>query len=247
MVNPQARSSFLLVGDHAGNAIPAALGDLGLPANERVRHIAWDIGVADVGTALAERLDATFIHQAYSRLVIDCNRDVGAPDSIAETSDGTVVPRNQRLPPEALRARQDQIHAPYQAAIGAELARRDAEGRQTVLIALHSFTPVMRGVARPWDIGILHHGGDPAFALRMLERLRALPGLVVGDNEPYRMDLIDYTIPRWAYPARRPYAEIEMRQDLVSSPEGVARWVSILCETLAAAQAESSCVQRPIP
>ena len=235
MVNPAGPSPFLLIGDHAGNAIPDALGTLGLSEVERSRHIGWDIGIAALGTGLSAALDAVFVHQHYSRLVVDCNRAPGAPDAMPPVSDGTVVPGNAALSDEDTAARFGAIHAPYQAAIGAEIARRDAVAQPTVLIALHSFTPRMTGQgmagqSRPWQIGVLHDGGNAAFALALLERLRGLGRYTVGDNEPYRMDLIDYTVPRHAFAAGRPYAELEVRQDLLGDAAGVAGW----CEVLAA-------------
>jgi predicted N-formylglutamate amidohydrolase len=232
VINPGGGASFLLLGDHAGNAIPRALGTLGLDQVERTRHIAWDIGIGALGRILAARLDAAFLCQPYSRLVIDCNRDPAAPDSIAGTSDGTVVPGNQRLSAQDREARIAAIHTPYQSAIAAELARRDLEGRETVLVALHSFTPSLEGMDRPWQIGVLHDGGDPAFATAVLRALRARGDLEVGDNEPYAMDATDHTIPRHAYARRRPYVELEIRQDLLGSPSSVEGWSERLSGTL---------------
>lgn len=236
VINPGAPSSFLLIGDHAGNAVPRRLGSLGVSDIELGRHIGWDIGIGQLGAMLATRMDATFIRQTYSRLVIDCNRSAAQPDVIAEVSDGTPVPGNRDLSAADRAARFAAIHEPYQAAIGAELARRDAIGGQTTLIALHSFTPAMRGHDRPWHVGILHDRGDTRFAQAFLAALRDEPGLVVGDNEPYRMDQIDYTVPRHAYPAR-PYAEVEIRQDLLATPEGCAHWADLLARVLPAAAA----------
>lgn len=224
--NPQGRSPFLLTGDHAGNAIPGRLGDLGIGADDRGRHIAWDIGVAALGRALATRLDAVFVAQTYSRLVIDCNRDPAAPDAVPAISDGTTIPGNAD-PDRA--ARIAEIHAPYQAAVAAEIARRDA----TIVIALHSFTPVMAGIARPWSIGVLHDGHEDGFARRLLARLEARGDLTVGDNAPYRMDGTDHTVPRHAFAAGLAYAELELRQDLLAAdPEG---WATLLAEELIAA------------
>lgn len=234
IVNPDGASSFLLIGDHAGNAVPARLGSLGLSEADLARHIGWDIGIGEVGALLAARLDAVFVRQTYSRLVVDCNRSETQADAIAEVSDGTVIPGNQRLSEADRAARFAAIHAPYQAAIADELARRDAAGVQTILVALHSFTPAMNGRRRPWHIGILHDGGDTRFAQAMLDRLANEPDLTIGDNEPYRMDLIDYTIPRHAYPAKRPYAEIEIRQDLIGTPAGCAHWADLLAYILPA-------------
>jgi len=233
--NPGAGSPFLLVGDHAGNRVPRGLGDLGLPLSERVRHIAWDIGIVSLGVRLADRLGASFVHQTYSRLVIDCNRRPGAPDSIPPVSDDTAIPANADLTAEDAAARAAAIHAPYQAAIAAELDRRAAAGLSTILVALHSFTPVMRGIARPWEVGVLHDAGDNRFARALLVALAEDTALTVGDNEPYSMDTIDYTIPHHAYPRELPYAEIEIRQDLMADEAGVGEWVERLVAALPAA------------
>lgn len=237
VINPAGSSAFLFTGDHAGDVIPSALGDLGLSAAERARHIAWDIGVGGLGERLAAAMDAVFIHQRYSRLVVDCNRDHAAPDAIALVSDDTTIPGNQDLTNAARTARFAEVHEPYHAAIAAELARRRTAGQRTVLVALHSFTPVFAGVARPWQVGILHDRGDASFALALLDRLRSQPELTVGDNEPYRMDLIDYTIPRHAFPAALSYAEIEIRQDLIAHAAGQAHWTVLLEGALIAALA----------
>ncbi|WP_380780468.1 N-formylglutamate amidohydrolase [Sphingomonas sp. R86520] len=240
MVNPKGSSSFLLIGDHAGKRVPSRLGSLGLDELELARHIGWDIGVGELGALLTDRLDAVFVRQTYSRLVIDCNRSPSQHDVIASISDGTVVPGNAVLSAAEVAARFAEIHEPYHAAIAAELARRDAAGSATTIVALHSFTPAMRGAApgaeRPWHIGVLHDGGDTGFAHALLDVLCEEQDLVTGDNEPYRMDLIDYTIPRHAYPAR-PYAEIEIRQDLLGSPDQCAAWADRLARVLPTALA----------
>ena len=232
IVNPGGSSSFLLIGDHAGNRIPAALGKMGVSDADRARHIGWDIGVAGLGKALAGQLDAVFIAQVYSRLVIDCNRDPGAPDACPAISDGTIVPANERLMAEDRTARNAAIHAPYQAAIAEELAGRDAAARDTTLVALHSFTPSMRGTDRPWQIGVLYGGGDATFAQAVLHCLEDRGDLIVGDNEPYAMDTIDYTIPRHAFAAARRYVELEIRQDLLASGGQQADWARLLADVL---------------
>lgn len=236
IVNPVGASSFLLIGDHAGNAVPERLGSLGLGEADLARHIGWDIGIMGLGTLLAEALDAPFVHQAYSRLVVDCNRDPGAKDAIAEISDATLVPGNAGLSEDARAERFSTIHEPYHVAIADMLAERDAARRDTILVALHSFTPRMNGMDRPWQAGVLHDRGDPAFARRVLAALRERPGLTVGDNQPYAMDSIDYTIPRHAYPAMRPYVELEVRQDLLASADDQAAWSVLLKEVLEAAR-----------
>lgn len=239
VTNPHGASPFLLIGDHAGNAVPTALGSLGLSEADLTRHIALDIGIAGLGERLAEASDAVFISQPYSRLVIDCNRDPDAPDAIPEMSDGTAVPANRDLSPRERADRVNAIHAPYQEAIAAELARRDSREQPTILVSLHSFTPVMDGLARPWQIGVLHSRGDTRFARSTLWRLRARGDLIVGDNQPYAMDEIDHTVPLHAFGARRPYVEIEIRQDLLATSAAQAGWADMLAGLFQAAAGRS--------
>jgi predicted N-formylglutamate amidohydrolase len=143
VINERGASDVLLVGDHAGNAIPSSLGNLGVSAGDRDRHIAWDLGVQALGEELAALLDATYIAQRFSRLVIDCNRDPQSPRAILDVSDETPVPGNAGLDDEARDERRKAIHEPYQRRIGDELAARAARGLRPVLVALHSFTPVL--------------------------------------------------------------------------------------------------------
>lgn len=233
VANPQGRSPFLFIGDHAGNVIPSRLGTLGVTPADRARHIGWDIGVAALGLLLSDAMDATFVRQTYSRLVVDCNRRPDAIDAMPPVSDGTAIPGNADLTPDARAARLAAVHEPYHRAIGAELARRRAAGLASIVIALHSFTPALAdGALRPWQIGVLHDGGDAGFACRLLDELRRDDGLVVGDNEPYRMDTIDYTVPRHCYPDLLPYAELEVRQDLIATPEGQRHWAALLAGAL---------------
>ncbi|HEY8571499.1 N-formylglutamate amidohydrolase [Phenylobacterium sp.] len=234
--NPGAGSPFLLLGDHAGRAIPPELGDLGVPAAEMDRHIAWDIGVAGLGARLAEALDATFISQTVSRLVIDCNRDPARADAICEVSDGTAVPGNAGLSPAERLRRIETVFAPYHAAIAAELDAR--AGRPTVVVALHSFTPAMGGQARPWRFGVLHMGNS-AFSDAMLARLRAEPDAgPVGDNEPYRMDTVDFTVPHHAMRRGLDYLELEVRQDLIAEAAGQGEVAERLARLLPLALAD---------
>jgi predicted N-formylglutamate amidohydrolase len=220
VLNPGAASPFLLLGDHAGREVPRSLGDLGVHHRDWDRHIAWDIGVAGLGEILAEALGATFIRQRFSRLVIDCNRDPARPDAIPEISDKTHIPGNANLSPAQRRARIDEIAAPYHAAIAAELDGRAARGQQTTLVSLHSFTPEMNAFARPWRFGVLH-ADDSAFSRAALARLQADVGAdFVGDNQPYRMDEVDFTIPHHCRPRGLDYLELETRQDLLADPTG---------------------------
>jgi predicted N-formylglutamate amidohydrolase len=236
ITNASGRSPFLLTGDHAGRAIPARLGTLGLGEPDLSRHIALDIGVSGLGEELADRLDAVFVAQAYSRLVIDCNRDPTSTEAIAAVSDGTHIPGNAALTEADRIARIAEIHEAYHARIAAETAARAARGQETILIALHSFSPVLAGVRRRWDVGVLHAGadggGDETFALALLDAFAREPGLTVGDNQPYHLDATDHSVPRHAFPDGLRYAEIELRQDLIAGPTGQRHWAELLFAAL---------------
>lgn len=228
LLNAEGSSPFLLTGDHAGNAVPAKLGGLGVAGGELSRHIGIDIGVRGMGEALATLLDAPFIHQPYSRLVIDCNRDPAIDEAIPAVADGTRVCGNEGVSAMDRQRRIAEIHTPYHAAIAALLAQRADRGQRTILLALHSFTPVLGGVRRPWDVGVLHWQGDVIFALRLLRALREETGLTVGDNAPYVMDATDHSVPRHAFARALPYAEIEVRQDLIGDAAGQAHWAELI-------------------
>jgi predicted N-formylglutamate amidohydrolase len=226
--NPQGRSPFLLTSDHFGRAIPRALGDLGLPGSELTRHIAWDIGIAGVARALSAHLDAHLIAQAYSRLVIDCNRPPDAPSSIPRISEATIIPGNEGLTREATDARRRQVFDPYHRRITEVIDRRLREGMPTVLVSLHSFTPVYAGIKRPWHVGTLYQS-DTRLPPLLLKGLRASGDLVVGDNEPYAVsNETDYTIPRHGEARGLMNTGIEIRQDLISDQAGEAEWVERL-------------------
>jgi len=239
--NEAGRSVFFLTCDHAGRAIPRRLDRLGLPDHETRRHIAWDIGIGRVGRRLSQLLDATVILQTYSRLVIDCNRDPKVPSSIPEISETTEIPGNRSLTEAARAARIDAIFRPYHDTIAAALDRRAAADHASVLVALHSFTPVFKGVARPWHAAVLYNR-DARLALPLLELLSTEDGLVVGDNEPYAVsDLSDYTVPVHGEGRGLPYVEVEIRQDQIAEPAGQAAWAERLARVLPAAYAEFLC------
>lgn len=219
VANPGAASPFLVIGDHAGRRIPHRLGRLGLAQAELDRHIAWDIGVEGMGRVLAAKLGACFIRQGYSRLVIDCNRAPGSAASIPEVSDGTPIPSNVALTAAERAARVAAIYEPYQDRIRAELDERRSRGLRTILLALHSFTPTLQGIARPWRYGVLHQG-DSAFSARMLCVMRKAQGDQIGDNQPYAMDGADNTVPLHRAGRDIDYLELEVRQDLIGSASG---------------------------
>src|SRR5215472_1275447 len=222
--NEAGRSVFFLTCDHAGRAIPRRLGGLGLPEHETQRHIAWDIGIGAVGRRLSRLLDAALVRQTYSRLVIDCNRDPEVPSSIPEISETTAIPGNRGLSKAARTARIDAVFRPYHARIAAALDQRAAAGQATVLVALHSFTPVFTEVTRPWHAAVLYNR-DARLARPLFELLSAEGGLVVGDNQPYAVsDLTDYTVPVHGERRGLPHVEIEIRQDLITEPAGQTIW-----------------------
>ncbi len=235
--NSGGPSPLLLVADHSGNAMPRALHRLGIAEADCERHIAWDIGIAGVGRALAIALDAPLIQQNYSRLVIDCNRPPGSPASIPDVSELTPIPGNVALSEPAKAARAREIFWPYHRRIEAELDRRRQSRRPTALISLHSFTPVFKGVPRAWHAALLYNR-DPRLAKALLKLLGEQQDLVVGDNEPYHVsDTTDFTIPVHGERRGLPHALIEIRQDLIAEKSGQLKWAKLLARLLPQAYA----------
>jgi len=219
-------SPFLLTCDHAGRAIPHKLVSLSLSEHELSTHVAWDLGVAELGRRLAARLDAFLIMHNYSRLVIDANRPPGAPDSIPTHSERTRIAANEGLSSIDAGKRFEELFQPYHQRIRAELDSRGA--RPSVLVALHSFTPVYMDERRRWHVGVLY-GRDPRLARLLREALRKDGALVVGDNEPYAVsDASDYTIIEHGERRGIPHVELEIRQDLLESAFGVQSWAERL-------------------
>lgn len=237
-VNAEGTSPFLLTSDHYGRILPRSLGDLGVSESELVRHIAWDIGIAGVAERLAEMLDAHLIAQRYSRLVIDCNRSPGVASSIPVISEATTIPRNEGISEGERAARRREIFEPYHHRIDAVIDSRINTKRPTVLVSLHSFTPVYAGVARPWHIGALYNR-DTVLPQLLLKHLRAEGDLVVGDNEPYAVsDLSDYTIPVHGEARGLVNTGIEIRQDLIADQSGQQQWAKRLARIFAEIEIE---------
>lgn len=240
VLRPLASSPFLLTGDHAGNVLPRALGDLGLGAHDRARHIAWDLGIAELARHLSHALDAFAILHTYSRLAIDVNRPPGTPQSIVTESEGTPIPGNLGLSSDAARARADALFFPYHERIRAELDRRVAAAQPAVLVALHSFTPIYHGHVRRWHAGVLH-GRDARLALPLFALLRAEPELCVGLNEPYAVDdETDYAVRVHGEQRGIHHVELEIRNDLIADARGVATWSERLARLLRVAYATLS-------
>ena len=239
----RADPAFVLVCDHASNAVPAHMERLGLDQAELDRHIGWDIGAAMVTEALSARLHAPAFLSGYSRLVVDCNRPPGSPTAMPAVSDGTVVPANQAVSADEAAARTDALFRPYHEAIAACLDRAMGAGAVPVLVAVHSFTPVFGGIARPWEVGLLYEHDD-RLVQPLKEALAALrPGLTIGDNEPYAIvGPSDYSIPVHGQGRGLPHIEIELRQDLICERAGAAAWAG----TLAAALERASAALAPL-
>jgi predicted N-formylglutamate amidohydrolase len=229
---------WLVTCDHASNAVPGWIGggSLGLPASEMARHIAHDPGAAGVTRALAAALDSPALLSTFSRLVIDPNRGEDDPTLLMRLYDGTVIPGNRHADAAELDRRLDRLYRPYHAAY-ARLAARRAD---TVICAIHSFTPQLLGRApRPWHVAVLHSHRDSRLALPLIAALRQEPDLCVGDNEPYSGHLPGDAIDRHALAPGRPNVLIELRQDLITTPAAQSAWAARLAPILARALMES--------
>ncbi len=218
----------MLTCDHAGRAIPHRLGRLRLSEAELSTHVAWDLGVAELGRRLSARLDAFLIMHNYSRLVIDANRPPGAPDSIPTLCERTRVAANEGLSSDDKRQRFEELFQPYHDRIRDELDARRARACSSVLVALHSFTPVYMDEGRRWHAGVLY-GRDVRLGRLVLDGLRRDGALVVGDNQPYAVsDASDYTIVTHGEQRGIPHVELEIRQDLLASESDAQRWADRL-------------------
>jgi predicted N-formylglutamate amidohydrolase len=228
----QGQSAFVIVVDHASARIPRRLNNLGLPAAELERHIAWDIGAKAVAQGVSAALDAALVAQNYSRLVIDCNRAPRVASSIPCISESSEVPGNVGLSVEEAAARRAEIFQPYHQRIHELLDERLAAQRPTILVAQHTMTDVYKGVRREMHAAVLYNR-DRRFAGLALDMLRRESNLVIADNEPYFVsDETDYTIPHHAEARALPHVEIEIRQDLVSEEAGQIQWAARIAGAL---------------
>lgn len=226
--NPCGSAPVLLVCDHATNVVPEAYGALGLDAAQLADHVAWDLGALALAQQLAQVLDAPLVSAPVSRLVIDPNRALDAPDLIAEYAEGCPIPGNQALTAAERAARIAAFHAPYHGAIETALAERPAIA---AVVSVHSFTPVLFGETRPWHAGIVH-GADARLADQLIAALSAEDGLTVGRNEPYGPgDGVYYTLERHA--GGRATVMIEVRNDQLRDAAGQALWARRLAKALA--------------
>jgi predicted N-formylglutamate amidohydrolase len=222
---------WLVTCDHASNRVPAWVngGDLGIPAAEMARHIAWDVGAAGVASALGRLLDSPVILSDFSRLVIDPNRGEDDPTLVMQLYDGTIIPANRDIGTAEVERRLDQLYRPYHAAY----ARLAALRPDRVIVAVHSFTPCLRGRApRPWHVGVLYSHLDDRFSVPLVTRLRAEADLCIGDNEPYSGHLPGDAIDRHALRLGRMNTLIEVRNDLIATPVAQAHWAGRLAPIL---------------
>jgi len=218
-----AASRVIFLCDHASNKVPGELGTLGLDASEFAAHIAYDIGAASLTRALADRFDAPAFLARWSRLVVDLNRGADDPTVVMKLSDGRIIPGNRDLDQTGIAGRIARYHAPYHDAIAARIALARASGIVPVLISMHSFTPVWRGKPRPWHIGVLWDE-DGRLAEPLLARLQREGDIVAGDNEPYTGALENDCLYRHGTMNGLPHVLVEVRQDLISGPQGAALW-----------------------
>ena len=235
ILNRQAGTPYVVLADHGGRAIPAALNNLGLPDSALERHIAYDIGALELAKALSASLDAPLVWANYSRLVVDVNRTEASATLIPKASDRQHIPGNQLLTSAQIDVRKEVLLHPYHQAIQALLAERAANGLFSAVISVHSFTPTMQGAARPWHVGVLWDK-DGGMVAPVMAHLRGRGDLVVGDNEPYSARGIEgYTIAAHAEAHARPNVLFEVRQDLLATSADVARWTGILSAAIRSA------------
>ncbi len=225
-------SSLIFVCDHASNTLPSAYGSLGLGPDAFERHIAYDIGAADVTRALADVFGAPAILGPHSRLLIDLNRGPDDPTLVMKLSDGAIIPGNATADAAEIVKRSNHYYRPYHDSIEAEVERVRGSGKVPVLISIHSFTPEWRGWKRPWHVGILWSDKDPRLAQFMLERLGRESGLTVGDNQPYSGELDGDCMDQHAVAHGFAHVLIELRQDLVDNSAKAQQWAARLAPIL---------------
>lgn len=224
---------WLITCDHATNRVPQDIcgGDLGIAPEDMARHIAYDVGAAGLARALGLALDSPVICSDFSRLVIDPNRGEDDPTLVMKLYDGTIIPANRPVGEAEVERRLDTLYRPYHDALEALAMRRD----DTVLLAIHSFTPCLRGRApRPWQVGVLYSHLDDRLSRPLIDRLKAEPDLCIGDNEPYSGHLPGDSVDRHALQPGRHNTLIELRNDLIGTAEAQEYWAARLAPILSA-------------
>lgn len=228
VVNEAGGSPYVFVCEHASNFMPEHFDGLGLAPQSLNAHIAWDPGAVAVARHLSQQLDAPLIEATYSRLLIDCNRPLEARDLIPEISETTVIPGNHDLNSLERTARIDLSHRPFHRCIEEVIHARATRGLPSWIVTVHSFTPIYKGISRPWQIGIIHDA-DARIAEPLIAALKKNKALNVGVNEPYSpADRVYYTLERHARPRNAPCAMIEIRNDEIATREAQETWAKQL-------------------
>lgn len=239
IVNAKGGGPFVLVCDHASNFMPAPYGDLGLSASDLKAHIAWDPGALGVALALSRLLDAPLVYSNVSRLIIDCNRRTDADDLIPPCSETTVIPGNAGLEEAERKRRIALSHTPFHKAIDQVIDARHSAQTPTALVSIHSYTPVYKGVERPWEIGLIY-GDDASLAGPALAALRQTTSCQVGDNEPYSPeDGVYYTLNRHGSERGLKSLMIEIRNDEITDEATQGLWAERLAPVLSQALAKA--------
>ena len=231
IIGEERPGRWLITCDHASNRVPDWVGggDLGIAAEDMARHIAWDVGAAGLAQALGAALDSPVVMSDFSRLVIDPNRGEDDPTLVMKLYDGTIIPANRHIDALGVEERLERLYRPYHAALARLAGRRP----DVVIVAIHSFTPCLKGrTPRPWQVGVLYSHLDERLSRVLIDRLMAEGDLCVGDNEPYSGHLPGDAIDRHALQPGRLNTLIEVRNDLIGTEADQAAWAARLARVL---------------
>ncbi len=220
---------ILLVCEHAGNAIPQSLIEYAPNGNDMARHIAYDVGAEYVARCLAKKLGVPLVIQRYSRLIIDCNRPRSAPDLAPEMADGSAIKFNHNLDETSLDMRWQSIHQPFHQAVG----EVNDQHPGAALVTIHSFTPLLNGVERPWHVGFLARRNFNLANSMLAYFSQTHSDIVTALNQPYQIDDdTDYTIPVHGERHDKPHVLIEIRNDLIKDVSNAQAWAQRLAAGL---------------
>ncbi len=236
VANGDGKGPLVLVCDHASNHFPSPYDKtLGVSEAEKTMHVAWDPGALSLSLALGDRLDAPVVYPGVSRLIIDCNREEDREDLTPSLSEIVEVPGNRNLVQNEINRRLDMVHRPFHKAIAQTLDTRASRNLPNAVVSIHTYTPVFKGKARPWEIGLIY-GEDRRLAEPVLNSLKSVDGLTVGDNQPYSpSDGVYYTVRRHGEARGLPCLMIEVRNNELQTPQDEAKWADLLAPVLSSA------------
>jgi len=237
VLNGDVTAPLIILCEHASNHIPEAYEQLGLSSEDLDKHIAWDIGAADVAIKMSELMVVPAVLGTASRLLIDPNREPDHPTLVPAISDEIPIPANEDLPSAAVAARRKSIYDPFHSAADQVIERHLNEGIIPLVIGMHSFTPLMNGAARPWQVGFLWNK-DPRLAQAMIGLVERETDLLVGDNQPYSGKELYYTMERHGAARGLPQTTVEIRQDLLADDLMRKQWAALMADLL------DECMQR---